>query len=120
MGPQPRQPAQSANRALDVGSDNGYSPDAPLFSAPDVAYVTVQKAAPHPQQVRGGGGGGGARWRDTGHAWACKPEPVKPLSPIHEPIGAGDLMQAKRPARCLDAGGPIGKSVSSTGRKKGG
>ena len=34
--------------------DGGYSPDAPLFSSPEVTYVTLRisppVAAPHPQQ----------------------------------------------------------------------
>ena len=60
MGHQPRQRARSANLALGAGSNSGYSPDAPLFSAPDVAHVTVRWAFRRllRHRIRNTGGGG--------------------------------------------------------------
>ena len=60
------------------------------------AYITLRWAFRrllwHCIRNKGEGGGG---WRYTGGAWAWKTLPSKPLSPIPEPIGAGDLTQSK-------------------------
>ena len=50
------------------------------------AHVPLQSIV-HNAILRTRGGGGGA--------WAWKPLPGKPLSPIPKPIGAGDLTQSK-------------------------
>ena len=75
--------------------DSGYSPDAPFFSAPEVAYVTMhwafRRLLRHHIRHKGAGGGLAAHIG----AWTWKPLPGKPRSPIAEPIGAEDLMQGK-------------------------
>ena len=68
---------------------SGYSPDAPPFFERPALGILPPFAAPHQQQ------GCWGAWQYTGGAWAWKPLPGKPLSPIPEPIGAGDLTQAK-------------------------
>ena len=79
--------------------DSGYSPDAPLFSSPEVTYVTVRWAfrrlLRHRIRNKGEGVGLAVHEGGGGGAWAWKPLPGKPLSPIPEPIGAGDLTQSK-------------------------
>ena len=102
--------------------DSGYSPDAPLFSSSEVTYITLcwafRRLSRH--RIRNKGAGGGA-WRHTGGAWAWKPLPGKPLSSIPEPIGAGDLTQAKiftGPQGALMRGSHW--CASSTRRKGGG
>ena len=73
--------------------DSGYSPDAPLFLSPDVTYVTLRWAFRHMlrHRIRNRGEGGGLAVRGGGGAWAWKPLAGKPLSPVPELIGAGDL-----------------------------
>ena len=78
--------------------DSGYSPDAPLFSSPEVTYVTLRWAfrGMLRHHIRNKGEGGTWRYRGGGGgAWAGKPVAGKPLSLIPEPIGAGDLTHAK-------------------------
>ena len=81
--------------------DSGYSPDAHLFSSPEVTYMTLRWALRRLLRHRirkkgaGGGGGGLVAHRGGGGAWAWERVPGKPLSPIPEPIGAGDFAQAK-------------------------
>ena len=79
--------------------DNGYSPDTPPFMSADVAYVTLRYACRLffcgtgcGTWVPGGGGGG---YRYIRGEWRGKPRSREPLSPIPEPMGAGDLIQAK-------------------------
>ena len=77
--------------------DSGYSPDAPLFSSPEVTYITLRWAFRRLSRHRIRKGEAGA-WRYTGEgggAWARKAVPGKPPSPIPEPMGAGDLTQSK-------------------------
>ena len=77
--------------------DSGYSPNAPLFSSPEVTNVTLRCAFRRMlrHRIRNKGEGGGAgRYGGGGGAWAWKPLAGKPLSPIPEPVGAGDLTPA--------------------------
>ena len=79
--------------------DSGYSPNAPLCSSSEVTYITLRWAfrrllRHHILNKGAGGGGGWGGWRHKGGAWTWKPLPGKPLSPILEPIGAGDLKRA--------------------------
>ena len=75
--------------------DSGYSPDALLFLSPHVTYVTLRWAfrpiLRHRIRNKGEWGPGGT----GGGAWAWKHLAGKPLSPVPEPIGGGDLTQAK-------------------------
>ena len=73
----------------------GYSADAPLFSSCEVTYITLRWAFRRLLRhcIRNKGAAGACQ--HTSGAWAWKPLPGKPLSPIPEPIGAGDLTQAK-------------------------
>ena len=75
--------------------DSGYSPDAPLFSSPEVTYVALRWALWIRHRICNKREGGALAVRGGGGAWAWKPLAGKPLSPIPEPIGAGDLMQGK-------------------------
>ena len=76
--------------------ESRYSPHAPLFSSPEVTYITLRwtfrRLLRHRIHNEGEGGGG---WRYTGGAWAWRPLPGKPLSPVPELIGARDMTQAK-------------------------
>ena len=70
------------------------SPPMPRFFRPlrhPALGIPAPVAAPHPLQ----GGGGGLAVHGGGGAWAWKPLPGKPLSPIPNPIGAGNLTQSK-------------------------
>ena len=93
MGPQL---CQAAQRWVQVALDSGYTPDTPVFTLADVAYVTLRRAiriffgTGRGKRVCGGEGGGYI----TG-AWAWKPPPGEPLSPIPKLIGAWDFTQAK-------------------------
>ena len=62
---------------------------------PEVTYITLRWAFRRLLRHRIRTKGAGAAWRYIGGAWAWKPLPGKPLSPIPEPIGARDLTQAK-------------------------
>ena len=75
--------------------DSGYSPDAPSFFSPEVTYITLRWAFRRLVRHRICNKGAWGAWRYTGGEWAWKPLPGKPLSPIHEPIGARDWTQAK-------------------------
>ena len=78
--------------------DSGYSPDAPLLSSPEVTYITLRWAFRRLLRDRihkKGAGGGLAVHGGGGGAWAWKPLPGNPLSPIPKPIGAGNLTQSK-------------------------
>ena len=98
MGLEPRQPAQCADPLLGARSARQWVlPRYPPFleRRGDIHHpalgISPPFAAPHLPQGCGGGGG----WRHARVASACKPLPRKPLSPIPELIGAGDLTQAK-------------------------
>ena len=75
--------------------DSGYSPYTPLFLIPEVTYITLcwafRRLVRHHIRNKGAGGGGAGGTRGA----PGKPLPGKPLSPIPEPIGGGDLAQAK-------------------------
>ena len=75
--------------------DSGYSPDASLFWSPEVTYVTLRLAIRRMLWHRIRNKGEGGAWRYGRGAWAWKPPAGKPLTPVPEPIGAGDLTQAK-------------------------
>ena len=99
MGPEPHQPAPLVDPPLGARSAGQWVlPRCTSFFEPrgDLHHpalaISLPFAARHPQQGCGWGGGG---WRCTSGAWAWKPLPGKPLSPIPEPVGAGDLTQAK-------------------------
>ena len=68
--------------------DDGYSPNAPVFSSPEVTYVTLRWAFRRLLRHR-------IRNKGEGGAGASKPVPEKPLSPIPEQIGARELTQSK-------------------------
>ena len=93
MGLESRQPAQCGNPPLGVGSARKWVlPRCPAFMSADVAYVTLRwplcRFLRH--RIRNkGAGGGGLHGTQEGHGHG------KPLSPIPEPIVAGDLTQAK-------------------------
>ena len=97
MRPEPHQPAQRADPPPGVQEalDSGYCPDAPLFRSPKVNYITLCWAFRRLLRHRSRNKGAGRAWRYTGGAWAWKPLPGRPLSPIPEPIGAGDLTKGK-------------------------
>ena len=76
--------------------DSGYSPDAPPFfrapswlTSPSAGHFAAFCGTASATRVRGGPGG------TRGGAWVWKPLPGKPVSPIPEPILAGDLTRSK-------------------------
>ena len=64
--------------------DSGYSPDAPLFSSPEVTYITLRWAfrrlLRHRIRNKGAGGGGGG-WRHTGGHGHGNPYRENPCPP---------------------------------------
>ena len=76
MGPEPRQPAHRANPPLGAGSAGQWVlPRCPPFFG-------ARRGIRHPAL-------------GISLPFAAPPQPGKPLSPIPEPIGAGDWTQAK-------------------------
>ena len=66
--------------------------DAPLFSSPEVTYVTLRRAFRRMLRHRSRNKGeGGAWWYGGGGHGHGSPLAGKPVSPIPEPIRAGDL-----------------------------
>ena len=85
-----------------------------------MTYVTLRWAFRRMLQhrIRNKGEGGAWRYGGWGGAWAWKPLAGKPLSPIPERIGVGDLTQAKvfsGPGGSLDAELPLGAVVPPLG-----
>ena len=90
------QPPQCANLPLGAGSVAQWVlPRCPLFSAPEVAYITLRWAFRRLLRHRIRNKGAGGAWQHTGGAWTWKPLPGKALSPIREPIGVGDSTQPR-------------------------
>ena len=73
-----------------------YSPDASLFSSPEGTYFTLHRAFRRILRHRIRNKGDGGAWRHAG-GWGMGMEALagKPMSPIPEPTGAGDLTHAK-------------------------
>ena len=87
--------------------DSGYSPNAPVFSSPEVTYVTVRWAFRRMLRHRIRNKGEGGAWRyGGGGAWACKPLAGKPLpaqrrtcGPPWAPLGPSDQSRISRYVR---------------------
>ena len=110
LGPHPSEPVPGADPPLCArGAGQRVLPDAPPFLSPEVTYVTLRWAFRRMLRHRIHNKGEGGAWRYRGGgAWAWKPLAGKPLSPVPEPIGAGDLMQAK------DFSAPWGRLMRSS------
>ena len=129
-GMKPRQPTQRDDLPWAQGAlDMGYSPDAHLFSSPEVTYVTLRWAfhrlSRHRIRNKGEGGVGG--WRYTGGGGGGgmgmeAPTAKAPAPHLRTNRGWGfDAVQSFfGAARGPDAGLPLGADVPPLRGKRGG